>query len=181
SSASGSRRRRCRGPPTVPAGSSAPTTARRPTTSRRSPRRPSATCRRAATTRTGCTSPARSAPPPRFDGNDNQERPAMTTTIWSGLAVGAVYALVAIGYNVVLLASGVFNFAHAQLIMLGTFMAFVGAGSLGLPVLLVIPFAAAVVAAVAIAEERVAIRPLMTGRRDAHATLITSVGAAVVL
>ena len=25
----------------------------------------------------------------------------MTTTIWSGLAVGAVYALVAIGYNVV--------------------------------------------------------------------------------
>ena len=66
----------------------------------------------------------------------------MTTTIWSGLAVGAVYALVAIGYNIVLLASGVFNFAHAQLIMLGAYMAFVGAGTLGLPVLLVIPFAA---------------------------------------
>ena len=56
----------------------------------------------------------------------------MTTTIWSGLAVGAVYALVAIGYNIVLLASGVFNFAHAQLIMLGAYMAFVGAGTLGL-------------------------------------------------
>jgi branched-chain amino acid transport system permease protein len=105
----------------------------------------------------------------------------MTTTIWSGLAVGAVYALVAIGYNVVLLASGVFNFAHAQLIMLGTFMAFVGAGSMGLPLLMTVPFAALIVAAIAVAEERIAIRPLMTGRRDAHATLITSVGAAVVL
>src|ERR1700736_6004950 len=105
----------------------------------------------------------------------------MATTLWSGLAVGAVYALVAVGYNVVLLASGVFNFAHAQLIMLGAYMAFVGGTTLGLPVVLTGVFAAAVVAAVAIVEERVAIRPLMTGHRDAHATLITSVGAAVII
>ena len=105
----------------------------------------------------------------------------MTTTIWSGLAVGAVYSLVAIGYNVVLLSSGVFNFAHAQLIMLGAYMAFVGTVTVGLPWLVVIPFAAVAVALIAVIEERVAIRPLMTGGHDAHATLITSVGAAVVL
>src|SRR3954449_11988994 len=128
-----------------------------------------------STTRTTCD-------PPGPSGHRRTEAGSVvTTTIWSGLAVGAVYALVAIGYNVVLLASGVFNFAHAQLIMLGTFMAFVGAGSMGLPVALMIPFGALVVGAVAIAEERIAIRPLMTGRRDAHATLITSVGAAVVI
>jgi branched-chain amino acid transport system permease protein len=105
----------------------------------------------------------------------------MATTLWSGLAVGAVYALVAVGYNVVLLASGVFNFAHAQLIMLGAYMAFVGGTTLGLPVLAIGGFAAVVVATVAILEERIAIRPLMSGHRDAHATLITSVGVAVII
>jgi branched-chain amino acid transport system permease protein len=105
----------------------------------------------------------------------------MATTLWSGLAVGAVYALVAVGYNVVLLASGVFNFAHAQLIMLGAYMAFVGGTTLGLPVVAIGGFAAVVVAVVAIVEERVAIRPLMSGHRDAHATLITSVGVAVII
>jgi branched-chain amino acid transport system permease protein len=113
--------------------------------------------------------------------NGLELRTLMATTIWAGLAVGAVYALVAIGYNVVLLASGVFNFAHAQLIMLGTYMAFVGGSSLGLPALLVIPFAAVVVGAVAVVEERVAIRPLMSGRRDPHAALITTIGAAVII
>jgi branched-chain amino acid transport system permease protein len=105
----------------------------------------------------------------------------MATTIWSGLAVGAIYALVAVGYNVVLLASGVFNFAHAQLIMLGAYMAYVGATTLGLPIVLIVLVSAAVVAVTAVVEERVAIRPLMTGRRDAHATLITSVGTAVII
>jgi branched-chain amino acid transport system permease protein len=105
----------------------------------------------------------------------------MMTTLWAGLAVGAVYALVAIGYNVVLLASGVFNFAHAQLIMLGTYLAYVGGSTLGLAAWLAVPFAAVVVGVVAVLEERIAIRPLLTGRRDVGATLITSVGAAVII
>jgi branched-chain amino acid transport system permease protein len=105
----------------------------------------------------------------------------MMTTLWAGLAVGAIYALVAVGYNVVLLASGVFNFAHAQLIMLGTYLAYVGGSTLGLAAWLTVPFSAVVVGAVAVVEERIAIRPLLTSRRDAGATLITSVGAAVVI
>ncbi len=105
----------------------------------------------------------------------------MMTTIWSGLAVGAVYALVAIGYNVVLLASGVFNFAHAQLIMVGTYMAYVAQKTLGAPGVLVWIFAAIIVGAVALAEERIAIRPLIRSGRDPHATLITTIGVAVML
>jgi branched-chain amino acid transport system permease protein len=105
----------------------------------------------------------------------------MMTTIWSGLAVGAVYALVAIGYNVVLLASGIFNFAHAQLIMVGTYMAYVAQHTLDLPGVLVWTFSAIVVGAIAVVEERVAIRPLMQRGRDVHATLITTIGVAVIL
>src|ERR1035441_7014640 len=102
------------------------------------------------------------------------------TTLWSGLSDGALYALVGVGYNVVLLASGVFNFANAQLIMLGTYLAYFAAVTLKLPLVPTILIGALAVSLVAVVEERVAIRPLM-GRRDSHATLITSVGVAVAL
>ncbi|KAA9375901.1 branched-chain amino acid ABC transporter permease [Microbispora cellulosiformans] len=102
------------------------------------------------------------------------------TTVWAGLATGAIYSLVAIGYNVVLLASGTFNFAHAQLLMVGTFLAYAGAVTFGLPVVPTVLLAAVGVAGIALVEERVAIRPLL-GRADRHGTLITTVGAATIL
>src|SRR2546430_10281649 len=80
------------------------------------------------------------------------------TTIWSGLALGAIYALVALGYNVVFVSSNVFNFAHAQLVMLGTFLAFWGTVTLKLPIGVVFVLSAVIVAAVAVVEERTAIR-----------------------
>ncbi|MFG1878165.1 hypothetical protein ACGFIV_25265 [Sphaerisporangium sp. NPDC049003] len=83
------------------------------------------------------------------------------TTVWAGLATGAIYSLIAIGYNVVLLASGTFNFAHAQLLMVGTFLAYAGAVTFGLPVVVTVLFAAAGVGVVALLEERIAIRPLL--------------------
>jgi len=99
------------------------------------------------------------------------------TTIWAGLSIGAVYALVAVGYNIVFAASGTFNFAHAQLMMVGIFIAYAGLVTLKLPLLVVFALAAVVVAAVAAVEERVAIRPV-TGT-EGH--LVTTVGMASLL
>jgi branched-chain amino acid transport system permease protein len=99
------------------------------------------------------------------------------TTIWAGLAIGAVYALVAVGYNVVFTASGAFNFAHAQLMMLGIFVAYAGTVTLKLPIVVVFLLAAAVVGVVAAVEERVAIRPI--SGTEGH--LITTVGMASLL
>jgi branched-chain amino acid transport system permease protein len=50
--------------------------------------------------------------------------------LFSGLALGAVYALVALGFVVIYRASQVFNFAHGDLLTLGAFLmlAFLGAG-----------------------------------------------------
>jgi len=59
------------------------------------------------------------------------------TILWSGLALGAVYVLVAIGYNIVFVSSNTFNFAQAQLMMVGTFVAYTGLVTLKLPVLVV--------------------------------------------
>ncbi|TYB42346.1 branched-chain amino acid ABC transporter permease [Actinomadura chibensis] len=102
------------------------------------------------------------------------------TTIWAGLATGALYSLVAIGYNVVLLASGVVNFANAYLIMIGTFLAYVCLVDWGLPVAAAIPLTGLAVAVIAVVEERIAIRPLLN-RHGGHAALITTVGVGTLL
>lgn len=99
------------------------------------------------------------------------------TIIWSGLALGAVYALVAIGYNIVFLSQKTFNFAQAALMMLGAFIAYVGIVVWGLPWWIVGIIAAVIVGAVAALEERVAIRPV----KDPHNLLVTTLGASIII
>lgn len=104
------------------------------------------------------------------------------TTIWSGLTIGALYCLIAIGYNVVMLASGIFNFAYAQLVMLATYMVYVATAVLGLPILVGALFAGAAIMLAALAEHRIAIAPLLARKGDQHqAALITTVGVAVII
>ncbi|MFT4082127.1 MAG: branched-chain amino acid ABC transporter permease [Nocardioides sp.] len=97
------------------------------------------------------------------------------TLIWSGLALGAVYALVAVGYNIVYISSKTFNFAQAQLMMLGAFIAYSGLVSWSLNTVLVMLIALAVVGAVAAVEQLIAVRPV----RDMHNILVTTLGASM--
>jgi branched-chain amino acid transport system permease protein len=101
----------------------------------------------------------------------------MSTTIWAGLSVGAIYVLVALGYNIVFISAGTFNFAHANLLMVGVFIGYWGLAQHGLPVLLVFVVAGVVVMLIATAEERIAFRPVH--HLEGH--LVTSVGAATLL
>ncbi len=97
---------------------------------------------------------------------------------FSGLTVGAVYALVAVGFTLIYNASGVINFAQGEFVMLGG-MATVFLAAAGMP----LPFAAlgAIVATVAIglALHRFAIEPA----RDAStaALIIITIGASIFL
>jgi len=102
------------------------------------------------------------------------------TTVWTGLAIGAIYSFIAIGYNVVLLASGVFNFAHAQFVMLGTFTAYVGLVVFDLHVALAVLFGAVVVGIVGVLEERIAIRPLIA-KADIAVMVIATIGAGTLI
>ena len=99
------------------------------------------------------------------------------TLVWGGLSLGAVYAIIAIGYNIVFIASGVFNFAHAQLLMVGTFIAYWGLAVVHLQVVLVFVVGGLIVGALAFGEERVAIR----GIRGTEGQLVTTVGVATLL
>jgi branched-chain amino acid transport system permease protein len=102
------------------------------------------------------------------------------TVIWAGLAVGAIYALVGVAYNLVLTTSGVFNFAQPQFIMLGTFLAYEGQVAHDLPLVVVLLGAIVIGGAVGLIEERLAVRPLHSPG-GGHGALVTTVGASVVL
>ncbi len=99
------------------------------------------------------------------------------TTVWAGLSVGAVYALVALGYNIVYIGSGVLNFAQANLMVLGVFLAYWGLVQVGWPIIPIFVVAVVIVALTAMTEERLAIRPV----REIQGQLVTMVGAATLI
>ena len=78
--------------------------------------------------------------------------------LFSGLTVGAVYALVALGFTIIFNASGVVNFAQGEFVMLGG-MITVFAHAAGLPLPLAALVAIAATAAVGVALNRLAIEP----------------------
>jgi branched-chain amino acid transport system permease protein len=92
--------------------------------------------------------------------------------LFSGLALGAVYALVALGFVVIYRASQVFNFAHGDLLTLGAFLmlAFL---ALGLPWILALPAAMLATGLVGAGIERSLLRPLIG--RPVFVTIIVTI------
>jgi len=109
----------------------------------------------------------------------------------TGLAIGAVYSLVALGYTLVYGVLRLINFAHSEVFMWGTFGAVwvltaLGAGQAsgaGVFGYLIIGFAAAMLvsAVVAMLLEYVAYRPLRKRNAPPLVALISAIGASFVL
>ena len=114
--------------------------------------------------------------------------PALTIT---GLAFGAIYALIALGYTMVYGVLQLINFAHSEVFMYGTFaalwavMALGGADASGMKLVGILAAALvaamALSAAIALALERVAYRPLIKRNAPRLIALISAIGASFVL
>lgn len=102
------------------------------------------------------------------------------TTVWSGLSVGAIYALVAMAYNVGLMTSGVLNFAQAQFVGIALFAMYLLLVPLGLPAIVAVVVTVAVVTILALVQEELTIRPVPPSRLYPTA-LITTIGASLVI
>jgi branched-chain amino acid transport system permease protein len=98
--------------------------------------------------------------------------------LFSGLALGAVYALVALGFVVIYRASQVFNFAHGDLLTLGAFLmlAFV---AIGLPWFLALAATMLSTGLVGAGIERSLLRPLIG--RPVFVTIIVTIFVGLVL
>ena len=98
--------------------------------------------------------------------------------VFSGLTVGAVYALVALGFTLIYVASDVVNFAQGEFVMLGG-MGTVSLVALGLPLPLAAVLAVVATVLVGLALYRLAIEP---ARGASAVTLIViTIGASIFL
>ena len=102
----------------------------------------------------------------------------MLATILDGLSLGAIYALIALGYTMVYGIAKMLNFAHGDIIMVGAYAILVTLNANGHPLLGVVA-AVVVCTVVGIVIEKVAYKPLRGA--SPLAVLITAIGVSYLL
>ncbi len=98
--------------------------------------------------------------------------------LFSGLTVGAIYALIALGFSLIYNASHLINFAQGEFVMIGG-MATVFMAAAGIELPLAALFAVLLAVAVAIAIERLGIAPAKGA--SAVGLIIITIGAAILI
>jgi len=104
--------------------------------------------------------------------------PEFLQFLFSGLTVGAIYALVAVGFTLIYSSSDVINFAQGEFVMIGGMVTYVLAAA-GAPLPVAGLLAIVVAVAVGLLLHRLAIEPA----RDASAVtlIIVTIGASILL
>ena len=97
----------------------------------------------------------------------------------SGISLGSVYAIIALGYTMVYGIAKMLNFAHGDVIMVGGYISFCATTYLGLPAVVSILLAMAVCTVLGIVIEGLAYKPLRAA--PSLAVLITAIGVSYLL
>src|SRR5213592_1409663 len=92
--------------------------------------------------------------------------------------MGAVYALVAMGFSIVYRTMGLVNFAHADVVMIGAFLAATLFVTMHLPFAVAITLAVLLTAVIGLGMERI-LRPLES--KDLNLMLIGTIGFGIML
>ena len=94
--------------------------------------------------------------------------------LFSGISLGSVYAIIALGYTMVYGISKMLNFAHGDVIMVGAYVCFFAVSRWNLPPFVGVVLAMVVCTALGIFIERLAYKPLRAAA--SLAVLITAIG-----
>ncbi|MBQ7625835.1 MAG: high-affinity branched-chain amino acid ABC transporter permease LivH [Rhodocyclaceae bacterium] len=113
--------------------------------------------------------------------------PLFIQQLFNGLSLGAIYALIAIGYTMVYGIIGMINFAHGEIYMVGAYVGLVAVTAIGtqsgLPIWLIIAvmlvLSVTVTGVYGFAVERIAYRPLRSSPR--LVALISAIGMSIFL
>jgi branched-chain amino acid transport system permease protein len=97
----------------------------------------------------------------------------------SGLGLGSMYGLMALGFHVTYAVSGTVNFAQGSSMMLGAVLTFAFAQTLGWPLALAVALALLLCAAYGLLVEAIAVRPFV--KRGSEAWLMATVAMGIVL
>ena len=100
-------------------------------------------------------------------------------TLISGLSLGSIYALIALGYTMVYGIAKMLNFAHGDIIMVGAYAVITAVFTMGLPPFIAILISIALCALLGIVIEFLAYRPLR--QAQPLAVMITAIGVSYLL
>ena len=101
------------------------------------------------------------------------------TYLISGISLGSVYAIIALGYTMVYGIAKMLNFAHGDVIMVGGYICYIALNSLGLPAILAVLVAMIVCTVLGVVIEGLAYKPLR--QAGSLAVLITAIGVSYFL
>ena len=97
----------------------------------------------------------------------------------TGLGLGSVYAIIALGYTMVYGIAKMLNFAHGDIIMVGAYVAFFAVNSYNLPAVVAILLSVLVCTLLGVVIERLAYKPLR--QATSLSVLITAIGVSYFL
>ena len=100
-------------------------------------------------------------------------------TLISGLSLGSIYALIALGYTMVYGIAKMLNFAHGDIIMVGAYAAITSVATLGLPPFVAVLVSIVICAALGVTIEFLAYKPLR--QAPPLSVLITAIGVSYLL
>lgn len=103
----------------------------------------------------------------------------LLSALISGLGLGSMYGLMALGFYVTYAVSGTVNFAQGSSMMLGAVLCFAFSQTLGLPMWMAIVLALMLCAVYGVVVEFIAVRPF--ARRGSDAWLMSTVALGIVL
>ncbi|MNU29538.1 High-affinity branched-chain amino acid transport system permease protein LivH [compost metagenome] len=103
----------------------------------------------------------------------------LMSAIVSGLGLGSMYGLMALGFYLTYAVSGTVNFAQGSSMMLGAVLTYTFAQTLGWPLAAALPLALAFCALYGLVVERLAVRPFAS--RGSNAWLMSTVALGIVL
>ena len=97
----------------------------------------------------------------------------------NGISIGAVYAIIALGYTMVYGIAKMLNFAHGDVIMVGAFMMFTAMTKMGFPPFACIIFGTIICTILGMLIEKIAYKPLRNA--TSLSVLITAIGVSYFL
>lgn len=98
----------------------------------------------------------------------------------SGISLGSVYAIIALGYTMVYGIAKMLNFAHGDVIMIGAFTVYTAASTMGMNPIAAVVLSIIVCTLLGMLIERVAYKPLRNAASPL-AVLITAIGVSYLL
>lgn len=104
---------------------------------------------------------------------------AFLSYLISGLGLGSVYAIIALGYSMVYGIAKMLNFAHGDIIMAGAYAAFFAMTAAGMPLLAAALISMVICTLLGVTIERLAYKPLR--QASSLSVLITAIGVSYFL